>query len=159
MKIEFSENKTINIKHASNVKNISLIKNYESWIISFRNVIKKMTSNDQYITHQTRNAYVISICQFEILFDFSYAAQAIIIILNDITSLNKRLKWQIENKTRNFKYVKFDINSLRLMIFIDFFFVNNWNFSFQINYLIFLIDAVNWINILHWSLIKCKRMI
>ena len=41
MKIEFSENEIINIKHALNVKNISLIKNYELSIINFRNVIKK----------------------------------------------------------------------------------------------------------------------
>ena len=93
MKIEFNENETISIKHASNVKNISLIKNYESSIINFRNVVrKKLTSNDQYITHRARNAYVISICQSETSFDFSYAAQTIIIISNDITSLNKRLK-------------------------------------------------------------------
>ena len=93
MKIELSENETINIKHALNVKSISLIKNYESSIISFRNVVKKkLTSNDQYIAHRARNAYVISICQSETSFDFSYAAQAIIIISNNITSLNKRLK-------------------------------------------------------------------
>ena len=42
--------------------------------------------------HRIRNAYVISIYQFETSFDFSYAAQTIIIISNDITSLNKRLK-------------------------------------------------------------------
>ena len=47
MKIKFSENETINMKYASNVKNISLIKNYESLIISFKNVIKKkLTLND-----------------------------------------------------------------------------------------------------------------
>ena len=75
MKIKLSENETINMKHASNVKNISLIKNYESSIINFRNVVKKkLTSNDQYITHRIRNAYVISICQFETSFNFSYAA-------------------------------------------------------------------------------------
>ena len=41
IKIKFSENETINMKHALNVKNISLIKNYESSIINFRNVVKK----------------------------------------------------------------------------------------------------------------------
>ena len=41
MKIEFSENKTINMKYAINVKNISLIKIYESSIINFRNIVKK----------------------------------------------------------------------------------------------------------------------
>ena len=93
MKIELSENETISMKHALNVKDILLIKNYESSIISFRNVVKKkLTSNDQYIAHRIRNAYVVSICQSETSFDFSYAAQAIIIISNDITSLNKRLK-------------------------------------------------------------------
>ena len=93
MKIEFDENKTINIKHASHGESISLIKNHESSIINFRGVVReKLTSNDQYIAHQVQNAYVISICQSEASFDFLYAAQAIIIISNDITSLNKRLK-------------------------------------------------------------------
>ena len=41
MKIEFSENETLNMKYALNVKNISLIQNYKSSIINFRNVIKK----------------------------------------------------------------------------------------------------------------------
>ena len=41
MKIKFNENETINMKYASNVKNILLIKNYESLIISFKNVVKK----------------------------------------------------------------------------------------------------------------------
>ena len=41
MKMKFSENKTINIQYASNVRNILLIKNYESSIINFRNVVKK----------------------------------------------------------------------------------------------------------------------
>ena len=57
------------------------------------------------------------------------------------------------------KYVKLDFNSLRLVIFIDSFYVNNWDFIFQIDYVIYLIDASNRINILHWFSIKCKRMI
>ena len=62
IKIELSENETISMKHASNVKSISLIRNYESSIINFRNVVKKkLTSNDQYIAHRAQSAYVISI--------------------------------------------------------------------------------------------------
>ena len=45
------------------------------------------------------------------------------------------------------------------MIFIDLFYVNNQNFIFQIDYVICLIDVSNQINILHWFLIKCKRII
>ena len=102
---------------------------------------------------------MISICQFETFFDLAYAAQIINVISNDIALLNKRLTWQIENKSRKLKYVKFDFDSLRLMIFIDLFYVNNRNFIFQINYVICLINASDRVNILHWFSIKCKRMI
>ena len=75
MKIKLDENGTINIKHASYVESISLIKNHESSIISFRDVIReKLTSKNQYIAHQTRDAYVASICQPEASFNLSYAA-------------------------------------------------------------------------------------
>ena len=40
---------------------------------------------------RTRNAYVISICQFETFFDLAYATQIINIISNDIALLNKQL--------------------------------------------------------------------
>ena len=150
MKIEHGENETINMRHASYVEGISLIKNHKSSTISFRDVVReKLTSKNQYIAHRARDAYVVSICQPEASFDLSYAAQAITVTLSDITSLNKRLKWQIENKVRGLKYVKFDKNSLRLIIFTDAFFVNNRDFSFQIDYVICLIDESNRVNILH----------
>jgi cytochrome c oxidase subunit IV len=44
------------------------------------------------------------------------------------------------------------------VIFIDFFFVNNKDLSFQIEYVICLVDTINIVNILHWSSIKCKRV-
>ena len=102
---------------------------------------------------------MISIYQFEAFFDLAYAAQAINIISNDIALLNKRMTWQIENQSRKLKYVKFDFDSLHLIVFIDSFYANNRDFIFQIDYVICLIDALNWINILHWSSIKCKRVI
>ena len=160
MKIKLQKNETIIIKYASYVKNISSIKNQNFSFISAKNIIrKKLISKNQYVIQRARNAYVISICQFETFFDLAYTAQIINVISNDIALLNKRLTWQIENKSRKLKYVKFDFDSLRLMIFIDSFYVNNRNFIFQIDYVICLIDALDRINILHWFSIKCKRMI
>ena len=160
MKIELQKNETIIIKHTSYVKNISSIKNQNSSFISAKNIVrKKLISKNQYVIQRARNAYVISICQFETFFDLTYAAQIINVISNDIALLNKRLTWQIENKSRKLKYVKFDFDSLRLMIFIDSFYVNNWDFIFQIDYVIYLIDASDRVNILHWFLIKYKRVI
>ena len=63
MKIKFSENETINIKYASYVKNISLIRNYELLIINFKNVIKK-TDIKQSI-HNALNTKCI--CSFNLL--------------------------------------------------------------------------------------------
>ena len=92
MKIELQKKKTIIIKHASYVKNILLIKNQNFSFISAKNIIKKkLISKNQYMIQRARNAYVISICQFETFFDLTYAAQTINVILNDITLLNKRL--------------------------------------------------------------------
>jgi hypothetical protein len=72
--------------------------------------------------------------------------------------LNKRLKWQMNNKIRGLRYVKLDQSILRLVVFIDVFFVNNKDLSFQIEYVICLVDNTH-VNILHWSSIKCKRVI
>jgi hypothetical protein len=65
----------------------------------------------------------------------------------------------MKNKNRNLKYVKLNQSILKLVIFIDVFFVNNKDFSSQIEYIICLVDAINIVNILHWSFIKCKRVI
>ncbi len=63
----------------------------------------------------------------------------------------------MNNKTRELKYVKLDQSILRLVIFIDVFFVNNKDLSSQIEYVICLVDDTH-VNILHWSFIKCKRV-
>jgi hypothetical protein len=68
------------------------------------------------------------------------------------------LNWQIVNQSRNLKYVKLNQSILRLVIFIDSFFVNNHDFSSQIDYVICLTDSINTTNIIHWSSVKCKRI-
>jgi hypothetical protein len=55
-------------------------------------------------------------------------------------------------------FVPLNINSLKLMIFIDVFFANV-NLHSQIDYVICLIDDLNKTNIIHWFFTKCKRMI
>jgi hypothetical protein len=64
----------------------------------------------------------------------------------------------MNNKIRKLRYVKLDQSILRLMIFIDVFFVNNKDLSSQIEYVICLVDDI-YVNILHWTSIKCKRVI
>jgi hypothetical protein len=43
-------------------------------------------------------------------------------------------------------------------VFTDVLFVNNKDLSSQIKYVIALLDATKKANIIHWSLVKCKRV-
>ena len=51
-----------------------------------------------------------------------------------------------------------DISSLSLLVFTDASFANNKDLSLQIGFVIIFIDRNQSANILHWSLIKCKRV-
>jgi hypothetical protein len=76
----------------------------------------------------------------------------------DAKRLNKRLQWQLNCSIRRLNFVRLNINALKLMIFIDVFFVNV-NLHSQIDYVVCLIDDLNKANITHWFFTKCKRMI
>jgi hypothetical protein len=87
----------------------------------------------------------------------SFAAQSIEISSENIATLNKRLQWQIDNHFRDIKYVKLDSTKLRLMIFTNSSFANNRDLFSQIDYVICLTNS-KYVNIVHWSSIKCKRV-
>ncbi len=82
-----------------------------------------------------------SICQPEASFDLSLAAQSIEVLSGDITTLNKRLQWQIDNHTRGLKYVTLDSAKLQLVVFTDSSFANNRDLSSQIGYVICLAES------------------
>jgi hypothetical protein len=74
--------------------------------------------------------------------------------------LNQRLQWQLNNLIRGLRFVSLDVNQnqLKLMIFTDAAFANTFDLHSQIDYVICLVDEVH-INLIHWSSIKCKRVI
>jgi hypothetical protein len=51
-----------------------------------------------------------------------------------------------------------DMSSLSLLVFTDASFANNKDLSLQIGFIIILINRNQSANILHWSLIKYKRV-
>ncbi len=131
-----------------------MIKDIDIVIINFK-VRFALISKKQYVTQRTRDAYVVSICQFETSFDLSLVAQSIEILLKNITTLNKCLQWQINNHSRDINYVKLDSTKFRLMIFTNSFFANNRDLFSQIDYVICLTNSKH-INIVHWFSIKRK---
>ncbi len=109
------------------------------------------------MTQRARDAYLASICQFETSFDLSLAAQSIEISSENIATLNKRLQWQIDNHIKELRYVSLDSTKFQLMIFKNSFFANNRDLFSQIDYVICLINS-KYVNVVHWSSIKCKRV-
>jgi hypothetical protein len=97
-------------------------------------------------------------CQPEASFDLSCAAQVTNPEKADVTALNKRLQWQLENSTRGLNYVPLDSQTLRLIVFTDASFANNKDLSSQIGYVVVLADSTNRANVIHWSSTKCKRV-
>jgi hypothetical protein len=73
--------------------------------------------------------------------------------------LNQRLQWQLNNLTRELRFVFLDVNQnqLKLMIFIDVAFANTFDLHSQIDYVVCFTNDVH-ANLIHWSSIKCKRI-
>jgi hypothetical protein len=148
----------IYLRQISQFDHFQLIKDVDIAIISFRDKIRlALISKKQYVAQRARDAYVAFICQLETSFDLSLVTQSIEISSKNITTLNKRLQWQIDNHFRDINYVKLDSTKFRLMIFTNSFFANNRDLFSQIDYVICLTNSKH-VNIVHWSSIKCKRV-
>ena len=139
---------------------ITLIQKNDASFTNNRGVVRKnLSTKNQYVAQRVRGAYFASICQLEVSFDLFYAVQSIEYTFNDISQLNKRLTWQLINKSKKFKYVRLHQNSFQLVVFCNAFFVNNRDLSFQIGYVVCLTDKSGTANLIHWTNIKCKRVI
>ena len=140
-------------------KNLDTVQMTVTNLTSSRGTVRKsVNKKDQYVAQRARGAYIASVCQPEAAFDLSFAAQVIDPKDEDCKRLNKRLQWQIDNHSRGLKFVRLDIDTLRLIVFTDASFANNADASSQIGFVIVLADEQNNANIIHWSSIKCKRV-
>jgi hypothetical protein len=79
--------------------------------------------------------------------------------------LNKRLKWQIKNIHRGLKYIRLELSTAKLYVFVDGSFANNKDFSSQIGFEIILANETTGndeftihSNLIHWSSTKSKRV-
>ena len=70
-------------------------------------------------------------------------------VKDNIKSLNKWLSWQIKNVNKGLKFIKLNINTLQLLVFINAFFTNNKDLSSQIKYIIVLANAIKKANIIY----------
>ncbi len=143
----------------SHIGAILLVTDHNADSTSSRGITrKKLSPKEQYLAQRARGAYIASVCQPEASFDLSRVAQTVEFPPDDIALLNKRLQWQITNKSEGLRYVKLNQNDLQLVVFTDSSFAINKDLLSQIGYVICLANAAHKANIIHWSSIKCKQV-
>lgn len=129
--------------------------------------IKNNAKKQQYVKQCIRRAYIVSICQPEATFNYSIAVQSKKPNNKDIALLNKQIQWQLDYKLHNLCFKAINLSTAKLFVFIDGFFANNKNQSFQIGYVIIFANEYSYTNTnkfiikdntIYWSLTKCRRV-
>jgi len=100
--------------------------------------VKKTPFRETSVAQRARGAYIATVCQSEAAFDLSVAAQSQNPSDGDAKTLNKRLKWHMENKERGLRFIHINLESAKLFVFVDASFANNKGYSSQIGFVIVL---------------------
>ncbi len=88
----------------SHIGGILLVTDHNADSTSSRGITrKKLSTKEQYLAKRARGAYIASVCQPEASLDLSRAPQTVEFSPDDIALLNKRLQWQITNKSRGLR--------------------------------------------------------
>lgn len=89
-------------------------------------------------------AYIAAVCQPEAKFDLSFAAQnSQNLSEEDFRILNKRLEWQMTNEKKGLRFIKLDLSSEKLYVFVDASFANKKDFSSQYGFFIIVANEKN----------------
>jgi hypothetical protein len=94
-RLDSIDQRIIYYRQEAHIQDIQLIQSIESIITNARSKVRiKLISREQYVIQRAREAYLISICQFEAFFDLSHAVQSTdsTFCSNDVIAFNKRLQ-------------------------------------------------------------------
>jgi hypothetical protein len=127
---------------------------------------KSTNLKQEYMQQRARGAYLASLCQPEAAFDLSIAAQHQEPVEEDVKALNKRLKWQMDNKDRGIRSIPINLEKAVLYVFADGSFANNKDLSSQLGYVIILANESTKPeesftirgNLIDYRSVKCKRV-
>ena len=90
----------------SHIGDILPVTNRDADSTSLRGITrKKLSRKEQYWAKRARGAYIASVCQPEASFNLLQVAKTVKFLLDDIALLNKRLHWQITNKSLGLHYI------------------------------------------------------
>jgi hypothetical protein len=103
--IQLLPDNTISLTQEQQCQNLRTVATGNAANTSTKGAARVLSPKEQYVAQRARGAYIASVCQPEASFDLSFAAQAVNPIPNDVDSLNKRLKWQIDSPNRGLRFV------------------------------------------------------
>ena len=121
---------------------------------------------EEYRRQRARGAYIALICQPEAQFDLATAAQIQEPDTTTAKTLNQRLSWQQKNSARGLRYIRLNLEQVRLFVFVDASFANNLDLTSQIGHVTVLGNEEEVApfkrqlrgNVIHWASTKCKRV-
>ena len=113
---------------------------------------------DGYVAQRARGAYIASMCRPDLAYGFSSAAQYSKPETDQARFLNKYIKTCIQSKDQKLNFVKLEIETLTISVFVDAAFANNTDNSSQLGFLTVLMDQHYFCNIVHYRTCKCKRV-
>jgi hypothetical protein len=86
-------------------------------------------TRQKYVEQRAHKTYIALIYQSKAAFDLSIAAQYQELIKEDVITLNKRLKWQLEYLNRGLTYILLNVSTAKLFVFVDGSFANNKDYN------------------------------
>lgn len=119
---------------------------------------KEKSVRDCYVSQRARAAYITSVCRPDLQYRFAYAAQFPDPTLTEAKYLNKGIQELIDTSERGLTYVKLDIDSMYLALFVDASFAGNKDLTSQLGFILCLMDGKNKCNIVHYGSSKSKRV-
>jgi len=100
-----------------------------------------------------------SVCRPDLTFRFAFAAQFPKPEIKDSKILNKVIQECLDTPEMGLKFVKLELHSMHMALFIDASFAGNSNYSSQLGYVLCLMDKHGTGNIIHYGSAKSKRIV
>lgn len=111
-----------------------------------------------FVAQRARGAYIASVCRPEITYGFSVSAQVTSLCKSPSHTLNKLIKIWKENPHLGIRFVPLEMQTIRVIVFVDASFTSNEDLTSQHGFLICLADGKSNANIVHYSSLKSKRI-
>lgn len=98
-------------------------------VSKLKSLDEKTFTKEEFVAERTRGSYLTVVCRLESYFGFCSASQITAPDIKDLKDLNKVINYWIKDVDRGLKYIKLDMDSLIMAVFVDAGFASNQDIS------------------------------